>query len=364
MVKPLLVSAISLLLAAHSVSAEEPVVHVYNWNDYIGETTIEDFTRETGIKVVYDLYDSNDVLEAKLMAGRSGYDVVFPTAQPNGGRQIKAGLLRELDRSKLTLWDNLDPNTLGSVAAVDPGNKHLVPYMWGPSGIGYNVKMVAERLGADTPVDSWSILFDPAVSSKLADCGIGILDSQLEGIAAILAFHGRDPRVLDKESLDFATDAFSKVRPNIRYFHSSQYINDLANGDVCVVMGYSGDILQAAARAEEAKNGVEIQFAIPKEGALLSVDVMAIPSDAPHPDNAHTFINYMLRPEVIAAASNYVAYPNANRAATPLVDEAMRNNPGVYPPDEVRARLFVIVADDAKTVRSLSRAWTRIKTGE
>lgn len=352
-----------LVLTMGAAVAEEPVVHVYNWNDYIGETTIEDFEKATGIKVVYDVYDSNDILEAKLMAGRSGYDVVFPSARPNGKRQIQAGLLQPLDKSKLPLWGNLDEGILGTMQTADPDNRYLVPYMWGTTGIGYDVAKVAELIGNEAPVDSWALMFDPANAEKLAGCGIAVLDEAAEPIPAMLAYLGRDPGSQSTEDLEAALEAFNRIRPFIRYFHSSQYINDLANGDICLAMGYSGDIQQAADRAEEAGNGIEIAYSIPKEGAQVATDVMAIPQDAPHPGNAHVFINFLLQPEVIAAATDYVAYPNANKAATALVDEALRNNPGVYPPAEVRARLFSVDVDDPRSQRNLMRYWTRIKTG-
>ena len=352
-----------LALVSAAVLAEEPVVHVYNWNDYIGETTLEDFEKATGIKVVYDVYDSNDILEAKLMAGRSGYDVVFPSAHPNGKRQIQAGLLQPLDKAKLPLWSNLDEGILKSMETADPGNQYLVPYMWSTTGIGYDVAKVTELLGQDAPTDSWALMFDPANAEKLAGCGIAVLDESAEPIPAMLAYLGRDPGSQATEDLEAALEAFNLIRPFIRYFHSSQYINDLANGDICMAMGYSGDILQAADRAEEAGNGIEIAYSIPKEGAQLATDSMAIPKDAPHPGNAHVFINYMLEPAVIAAATDYVAYPNANKAATELVDEELRNDPGVYPPAEVRERLFSVDVDDPRAQRNLMRYWTRIKTG-
>ena len=353
----------SLALVAGLALAEEPVVHVYNWNDYIGETTLEDFDRATGIKVVYDVYDSNDVLEAKLLAGKSGYDVVFPSAHPNGRRQIKAGLLQPLDKGKLPLWGNLDDKILRNLESADPGNQYLVPYMWGSSGVGYNVGKIREILGDDAPTDSWALLFEPAVAAKLARCGISVLDEAAESVPAMLAYLGRDPHDLGRESLEAAAAGFAAVRAHVRYFHSSQYINDLANGDICVAMGYSGDVQQAADRAEEAGSNIEIAYVIPKEGAQVATDVMAIPKDAPHPENAHAFINFLLQPEVIAAATNDVAYPNANRLATQLVEEELRNDPGVYPPPEVMERLFVVEVDEGRAMRDLTRTWTRIKTG-
>jgi len=365
-VKHALTRIAGALLALNLLSAqaaEEAVVNIYNWSDYIGETTLEDFEKATGIKIVYDVYDSNDILEAKLLAGSTGYDVVFPSANPNAKRQIVAGLLQPLDRQQLPLWGNLDTAVLKNLESVDPGNRHLVPYMWGSSGIGYNVAKVEELLGKDAPTDSWALLFDPAHAAKLAGCGIAVLDEAAESIPAMLAYLGRDPLSQSTEDLEAAAEGFAKVRQYIKYFHSSQYINDLANGDICVAMGYSGDVIQAADRAAEAGNGIEIRYVIPREGAQLATDVMAIPKDAPHPGNAHAFINFMLQPEVIAAATNYVAYPNANTAATDLVDEELRNDPAVYPPAETMQRMFVVDVPAGKSMRDLTRAWTRIKTG-
>jgi putrescine transport system substrate-binding protein len=288
---------------------------------------------------------------------------VFPSAHPNGRRQIKAGLLQPLDKDKLPLWGNLDEQILRNLESADEGNRYLVPYMWGSSGVGYNVKKIREILGEDAPTDSWALLFDPENAEKLGACGISVLDEAAESVPAMLAYLGRDPHDLGRESLDAAAQGFAAIRPYIRYFHSSQYINDLANGDICVAMGYSGDVQQAADRAEEAGSDIEIAYAIPKEGAQVATDVMAIPRDAPHPDNAHAFIDFLLQPDVIAAATNYVAYPNANRLATPLVEEDLRNDPGVYPPAEVMERLFVVEVDEGRQMRDLTRTWTRIKTG-
>jgi putrescine transport system substrate-binding protein len=340
------------------------VLHVYNWSDYIGQDTIRQFQAETGIRVVYDVYDNNEVLEAKLLAGKSGYDLVFPTDRPFAQRHIAAGLYRKLDRERLTNYGNLDPAILQSLQGADPGNAHLVPYMWGATGIGYNVKKVQEALGDSVALDSWRLLFDPALVSKLAACGVSLLDDEVETLGAALIYLGKNPNSTDPADLAAAAAAVARVRPHLRYFHSSQYINDLANGDTCVAHGYSGDVMQARDRAEEAANGVEIAFSIPREGAMMAVDVMAVPADAPHPQNAHRFIDYLLRPPVIAAVTNYVSFANANRAATDLVDESVRNDPGIYPPEATRARLVSpqLLPGDAQ--RQRVRTWTRVKTGQ
>lgn len=357
---PLLAASLGLT-TVHALA--QGVVHVYNWSDYIAADTLKEFEAATGIKVVYDVYDSNEIMEAKMLAGGSGYDVVFPTAQPFAERQIQAGLYRKLDMAKLTNHGNLDPAILKPLETADPGNAHAVPYMWGTTGIGYNVEKVRARLGDDMPTDTWGLIFDPAIAAKLADCGISVMDDSMEAMTGALLYLGLDPNTQDQKDFDAVAELFKKVRPFIRYFHSSQYINDLANGDLCVAHGYSGDILQARDRAEEAGKNVEVAYSVPKEGAILWVDVMLVPADAPHPDNAHTFINYLLQPEVIAAISNEVAYANANRAATDLVDEAIRNDPGIYPSEETLQRLVTMQTMPDRVQRNKVRVWTRIKSG-
>jgi putrescine transport system substrate-binding protein len=350
------------LFSAHA-AAEEPVLHVYNWSDYIADEVLAEFQQETGIKVVYDVYDSNEILEAKLLAGHSGYDLVFPTARPFAQRHIKAGIYRSLDKASLGNYAGLDPSIMQGLTDVDPENAHVVPYMWGTTSIGYNVDKVAERLGTDAAVDTWSLILDPASAEKLADCGISLLDDPTEVFSAVLAYLGKDPNSTDKADLEAATALLQKVRPHIRYFHSSQYINDLANGDLCVAHGYSGDILQARDRAAEAGNGVQVALAIPREGAVAFVDVMAIPADAKHPQNAHRLIDFLLRPKVIAQISNYVGYANAVSDSVPLLDEEVRENKGIFPPAEVAARLFAPAELDPAAQRARTRAWTRVKAG-
>ncbi len=344
------------------VHAEEQL-HVYNWSDYIAEDTVAKFEAATKIKVSYDVYDSNEVLEAKLLAGKSGYDLIVPTARPFADRHIKANLYRPLDKSKLTNYANLDPVILNSLTDIDPGNAHLVPYMWGTTGIGINLTKVKAILGDDMPLDTWRLIFDPVISAKLASCGITLMDDATEVFVAARSYLGKDTSDYSSTAVDEAAAAVTAVRPNIRYFHSSQYINDLANGDICVAHGYSGDLLQARDRAAEAKNGVEIVYLVPSEGAVVWTDVMAIPADAPNPDAAHKFINHLLDPAIIADVSNYVAYANANSKATALVDEGIRNDPGIYPPDSTRQRLLVLKTPKDKEARNMNRAWTRVKTG-
>lgn len=359
--------ATSLLLAAAlagpALADESKTLNIYNWSDYIAEDTISRFEAETGIKVNYDVYDSNEVLEAKLMAGHSGYDVVIPSASPFLARQITAGVYQKIDKAKLTNYGNLDPQILAAAANADPGNQYGVPYLWGTTGIGYNPAKVKAALGPTPPVDSLKLVFDPANAKKLASCGISLLDTPQEMFPAALAYLGRDPLSREKADLDKAAEVITAIRPFVRKFHSSQYINDLANGDLCVAFGYSGDVIQAKNRAAEAKNGVDIAYSIPKEGAMIWVDMMAIPKDAPHPQNALKFIDYILRPEVIAKISNAVGYANPNKHALKLVDENIRNNPGVYPPPEVRQHLFFDKPVTPQYERLRTRAWTRVKTG-
>lgn len=342
----------------------QETLHVYNWSDYITDEALADFEKQSGIKVVYDVYDSNEVLEAKLLAGKSGYDLAFPTARPFVDRHIQAGIYQKLDKAALSNYSHLDEGILKSLQDIDTGNAYAVPYMWGTTGIGINLTKVKEILGDEMPLDTWALIFDPKISAKLAKCGISLMDDVTEVFAGAHAFKGEDNNDYSKDSIEKATETVKAVRDNIRYFHSSQYINDLANGDLCVAHGYSGDILQARDRADEAKNGVEVAYLVPKEGAVVWTDAMVIPKDAPNPKAAHAFINFLLEPTVIASISNYVAYANANKDATALVDEGVRNDPGIYPPAETRANFIVIKTPSDKQARTMNRAWTRVKTGQ
>jgi putrescine transport system substrate-binding protein len=346
--------------AAGYAQAEE--IHVYNWSDYIDETILEDFEKETGIKVVYDVFDSNEVLETKLLAGSTGYDVVVPSGEFLG-RQIEAGVFQKLDKSKLTnignMWDAIAKQT----AKYDPGNEYSVNYMWGTTGIGYNVGKIKEILGIDA-VDSWNVVFDPDTIAKLKDCGIHLLDAPQEMVPSALNYLGLDPDSRNSDDLAKAEELLLKVRPSVQKFHSSEYINALANGDICVAVGYSGDIIQAADRAAEAGAGVEIAYSIPKEGAKLWFDQMAIPADSKNAEAAHKFIDYMMRPEVIAKASNYVYYANGNKASQSLLEEDLINDPTIYPDEETTSRLFTTLPYDPKTNRIVTRLWTKVTTGQ
>lgn len=353
---------LSLALISCANPADEKVVNVYNWSDYIDRSILNQFTAETGIKVIYDVYDSNDVLETKLLAGHSNYDVVVPTADFLS-RQIEAGVYRKLDKSKLpnlaNMWDLISKRT----SAYDPDNAYSVNYMWGTIGIGYNVEKIKQRL-PNAPVNSWKLFFDPKTLAKFADCGVQVLDSPNEIIPAALNYLGENPDSKNPAVIAKAEAVLMGIRPYIQKFHSSEYIDALANGDICLAVGYSGDILQARNRAIEAGKNVDVTYIVPDEGAVIWADQMAIPADAPHPDNAHVFINYMMRPEVIAKSSNYVSYANGNKAAQKFLSPDVINNPSVYPSAAAMARLYTISPYEMKVQRELTRIWTRVVTGQ
>lgn len=350
------------LTATNPASASDNVLNIYNWSDYIAEDTAAKFTEATGIEVVYDVYDSNDVLEAKLLAGRTGYDIVVPTADFLE-RQIAAGIYQPLDKSKLPNLKNLDPVIAANAAAHDPDNAHSVVYMWGTTGVGYNIDKIKERLGEDFVVDSWNIVFDPEIVAQLADCGVTFLDAKDEMLPAALNYLGHDPNSFDRDELQQAADLMKAVRPHIRYYHSSQYINDLANGDICLAVGWSGDVFQARDRASEADNGVDIAYVIPKEGAYQWFDMLAIPVDAPNPDAAHAFINFVLEPQIAADITNYVWYASPNQAAMSLIDPEITADPGIFPPAAVKENLWVAKVHPPRVDRLMTRLWTSVKTG-
>lgn len=356
--------AMSLLFATPGFSAEEKVLNVYNWSDYIDESVIKDFTKKTGIKVNYDVFDSNELLETKLLAGSSGYDLVVPSAAFLQ-RQIKAGVFEKLDKSKLpnlkNVWDVIAERT----EVYDKDLAHSTNYLWGTTGIGY-VKEKIDKIMKDAPVDSWELVLNPEIASKFADCGIHWLDSPVEVLPQVLKYMGKetDTTKLTKEDLAAAEAVINKVRPYIKKFHSSEYISALANGDICIAIGWSGDIFQAQTRAAEAKNGVTVEYSIPKEGTQMWFDMLAIPVDAKHKEEAYAFINYLLEPEVIAKVSNYVAYANGNKASQEFIDKAILENPSIYPTDEVMKGLFTVLAYDGKIQRMVNRTWTRLKSGK
>lgn len=343
--------------------AEEKVLSIYNWSDYIAEDTIANFQKETGIKVIYDVFDSNEGLEAKLMSGDAGYDIVVPTLNFLG-RQIQAGAFAPLDRSKLSNFGNLDPKLMELIAVNDPGNAHSVPYLWGTTGIGYNVAKVKEVLGEDAPVNSWELVFNPEYMKKLSSCGVSMLDAASEMVPTVLNYLGEEPNSFDEAVINKALVTLQAVRPHVRYFHSSQYINDLANGDICVAVGWSGDILQARDRAAEADKGVEIAYTIPTQGAAIWFDMLAIPKSSKRSDNAHAFINYVMRPEVIAEISNYVAYANGNAASKSLVNPEITGDPTIYPDEATQAKLFSLAVLPPDVDRIYTRLWTTLKSGQ
>ena len=355
-------AAAVLALATGQARAEDKVVNVYNWSDYIGDHTIADFEKATGIKVRYDVFDSNETLEAKLFAGHSGYDVVVPSSGFLG-RQIKAGIFQKLDRSKMPNLANLDPELLKRVASLDPGNAYGVPFYWGTVGIGYNVDKIKQRI-PNAPIGSWDLLFKPEYADKLKDCGISMLDSPSDMFQTALKYLGKDPHSKSEEDYAAVEQLFAGIRQDVKYFHSSQYINDLANGELCAVIGWSGDVFIAATRADESKNNVHLDYRIPKEGSLLWVDSLAIPKDAKNVDNALKFIDYLNEPQVAANGVNYVSYASPNKAALPLVNEEIRNNPSIYPTDEGKKNLFPDAVADPELERLRTRTWTKIKTGQ
>jgi len=356
------VSAAAMALAGEAL-AQDRVVNVYNWSDYIDDSIIQEFTAKTGIRVVYDVYDSNEILETKLLAGSSGYDIVVPTASPFMVRQIEAGVYQKLDKSKLpnlkNMWDMIEERT----ALYDPGNKYSINYMWGTVGIGYNVQKVKEALGVDE-IDSWAAVFDPEQIAKLSGCGVYFLDSPTDVVPTVLKYLGLDPNDTAPESLAKAEEVLLAVRPHVRKFHSSEFINALANGDICVAIGWSGDVFQAADRAAEADQGVEVAYAVPKEGAQMWFDQMGIPADAKNVAEAHEFLNFIMEPEVIAKATNYVYYANGNKASQEFIDEEIIDDPAIYPDEETLANLFTVQPYDQRSQRLLTRSWTRIVTGQ
>jgi putrescine transport system substrate-binding protein len=353
-------------LAPAGVQAQSRVVNVYNWSDYIAPGVLEAFTKETGIKVRYDTFDSNDTLETKLLAGKSGYDVVVPTAYFLE-RQIKAGLFQKLDKSKLPNLGNVWPDIAKRLATYDPGNAHAVNYMWGTTGIGYNVKKAQEILGPNAKLPdamaNWDIVFKPENLAKFKDCGVHMLDSADDIFSAALNYLGLNPNSKAQADLEKAAALLMTVRPNVRKFHSSEFLNALASGEICLVLGWSGDIKQAQRRAAEAKGGIEIGYVIPKGGAQMWFDNFAIPKDAKNVAEAHAFIDYMLRPEVAAKNSSFIAYANGNLASQKLIDKAVIEDRAVYPDEATLASLYIITANDQKTQRVINRLWTRIKTG-
>ena len=342
---------------------EEKVLNVYNYSDYIAEDTVPNFEKATGIKVTYDVFDSDEMVEAKLLAGDSGYDVVVPTLN-FFGRQIQAGVFMPLDKSKIPNLANLDPQVMEQIAQQDPDNKYGVPYMIGTTGIGYNVDKLKERFGGSTDIaNSWDLVFKPENIAKMKDCGVTILDTPSDLLPIALNYLHLDPHSQNADDLRKAADLIKSIRPYVQNFHSSQYVTSLANGSTCLAVGWSGDVIQARDRADEADNGVHVAYSIPKEGAPQWYDMLAIPKDAKHPENAYAFINNLLEPQVAANNTNFIHYANPVLKATPLVGEEIRNDPTIYPPEDVKSKMFSYSINSAEVDQLYTRLWTEIKTG-
>ncbi len=348
--------------AAAAPAGKGGVLNLYIWSDYLAADTLSNFEKQTGIKVHVAYFDTNETLETKLLAGSSGYDIVVPTAS-YFERQIKAGVYLTLDQSKLPNLKNMDPQLMSKVALHDPDNAHGIIYTWGTNGIGFNEKMI-RALMPDAPLDSWRMVFDPAVASKVAKCGISVLDSPAEMMRAVYSYLGKDPNSQKAEDLAAADAVLAKIRPYIRNINSSEYIEALANGDLCLSVGYNGDVMQARDRAREANKGIDIDYAVPKEGSILWFDMLAIPKDAPNPESAYAFMNYVMIPQVIADISNFKRYANGNLASQPLVLPSVKDDPRIYPPPEQRQKLAVQLADSADQTRAITRVWQKFKTGQ
>lgn len=349
-----------LSFCAATVTAQEEL-NVYNWADYIGEDTLANFEQEFGIKVNYDVYDNSAIVDTKLMAGRSGYDVVLHAAS-NSAQLIPIGVFLELDKTKLPNWENLDPGLLARVEQFDPGNRYGFPYMWGTTGFSYNEDMILERM-PDAPLNSADLVFDPEIAARFADCGISFLDSSSEVLGMAMVYLGYDANSVKPVELKAAQELLRGVRPHIKYFSSSKSLLDLPAGEICIAQNWSGDYSVASRRAEEAGVEMTLGFNVPKEGSLMWFDVIYIPSDAPNPEGAHVFINYLMRPDVIADISDYTGYGNVNYKATSLVDEEISSNPAIYPDASILERLSVTTNMPPKIERLRNRAWTRIKAG-
>jgi putrescine transport system substrate-binding protein len=344
-------------------AAAQPVLNVYNWTDYIDPAALQRFQQETGIRVRYDVYDSLETLEGKLSAGRSGYDIVVPTSEPTFARLVRAGALRALDRDRIRNWRNLDPALLARVATVDPGNRHGAIYLWGTVGLGIRPERVRALL-PEAPLEGLDLLLKPENAARLAPCGLAVMDSATDVLPTVLRWLGRDPDSTEAADLRAAEAALAAIRPHLRAIPGSGALVDmLATGEICAALTYSGDVIQAAARAREAGRGVELAYLVPRAGPHLWFDMLAVPADAPNPEAAHAFINFLLQPEVMAAITSRVRYPNAVPASRPLVAEAVREDPNVYPPEAALAGAFLPGTLPPAAERARSRLWARFKAG-
>jgi putrescine transport system substrate-binding protein len=347
---------------ACSATAQERVVNIYNWTDYIDPSVLVDFTRETGIKTRYDVFDSLETLEAKLLAGHSGYDVVLPSNEPSFSRLIRAGALATIDRTKVPNWKNLDPVLMQRVESSDKDNRHGAIYLWGSIGLGINPDRI-RALAPDAPLGSWALLLDPRWAKQIAPCGIIMMDSAIDVVPSVLRYLGRNPDELAPEDIDAVSKTLMAIRPYIREFASGGALEALATGQACLAMDYSGDVDQAGARAKEAANGVDVTFVVPQEGAEIGFDMLAIPSDALHKDEALAFINFVLRPEIMARITDSTRYPNAVPATRALVRPQVLEDPNVFPTDAVTQRFFTIGPSTPAADRARNRLWARFKAG-
>jgi len=347
--------------SAAAMTDDEKVLNVYNWSDYIDPTVVPAFEKEYGIKVNYDVFDSNEMVETKLLEGKTGYDIVVPSA-PFMQRQIQAGVFQKLDKSLIPNLKNLDPVITQRLEVNDPGNQYSVNYLWGTDGVGYNVDQIAQAM-PNAPVDSLAMFFDPNVTKNFQKCGVSVLDAPDEMVGEVLIYLGRDPNSEAPDDLKAAEKVLLAIRPYIRYVNSSKYIEDLANGELCLALGWSGDVEQARLRATEAGKDVRIKYKLPKEGGLMFFDMLTIPADAPHPKNAHLFINYLLRPEVAAKNASVAHYATTVTAAFSLMDPAVYNDRSVFPNDLEQSHLRLNISHGMAYMRDLNRTWTRFKTG-
>lgn len=352
---------LSSLFAASSYAQEdEEVLYIYNWNDYIDPQVLMDFQKETGIKVTYDLFDSNEVLESKILVGGSGYDIVVPGSDFLS-RQIEAGVYMPIDKSRLVNYEYLDKEQLKLIEVLDKGNTYSVPYLGGTTGIAYNKDMIAKYLGKDFVVDSWDVFFKPEHLSKLKGCGVAVLNAPTEVLSIAMHYLGLDPNAKNPKDYKPAEELLKVMNKNVTYYHSSQNINDLANGDICITLGWSGDLLTAAKRAKEANNNINIEYIVPKEGTLIFYDMIAIPKDAKNVDNALKFIDYVMRPDVMGKISTYTSYASGNKASLPFVSEELRNNKNIFIPSEMMSKMFLREVLPQKTYREINKMWNRIR---
>lgn len=352
-----------LLVSGGVARAEDKVLNIYDWAEIFDSAVLDGFTKATGTKTVYDNYDSDEMLEAKLLTGNTGYDIVGPAAQPFLSREIQAGVLQPLDRTQIPNWKNLDPALMKLAEQADPGNKFAIVYGWGTTGLGYNVDAVTKRLPG-VPLDSWDLLFNPANAAKLADCGIALIDSPTDVLPIALNYLGLDPASESPVDLEKATQLLAAIRPHLKYINSSPIIDNLANGDICLALGWSGDVVTARNRATEAGNGIHVAYAIPKEGTLTWMATLAIPADAPNPKAANAFINYMLDPKVAAHMTVTTTYGNPVPASTAFLPPEVANDPAIFPSDAVKKTLFLLGATSPEYDQLRTRAWTRIRTSE